>query len=100
MQPYELSKDAEEDPREVARYTLKKWGMEQLAEYRQGTKETLHAIGVQDIIARQFSKNYPQLRVTKYRYHYIFLSLKMLKSPLALALSINDVTLLTSLQDV
>jgi antitoxin HigA-1 len=35
MQPYELSKDAEEDLREVARYTRKKWGKEQLAEYRQ-----------------------------------------------------------------
>lgn len=72
MQPYELSKDAEEDLREVARYTLDQWGKEQLAEYRQGLKETFHTIGVQNVVSRQFSKNYPQLRVTKYRYHHIF----------------------------
>jgi len=72
MTTYELSKDAEDDLREVARYTLDTWGRGQLTEYRQGLKETFKAIGLQDVIARQFSKNYPQLRVTKYRYHYIF----------------------------
>lgn len=82
MQPYELSKDAEEDLREVARYTLKKWNKEQLAEYRQGLKDTFHAIGVQDIVARQFSKNYPQLRVTKYRYHYVFYITEGVEKPI------------------
>jgi len=72
MTTYALSKDAEDDLREVARYTLDTWGREQLAEYRQGLKEIFNAIGVQDIVARKFSKTYPQLRVTKYRYHYIF----------------------------
>ncbi len=82
MQPFELSKDAEEDLREVARYTLKKWGKEQLAEYRQGLKDTFLAIGVQDIVARQFSKNYPQLRVTKYRYHYVFYIVDGVEKPI------------------
>lgn len=82
MHPYKLSKDAEEDLREVARYTLKKWGTEQLAEYRQGLKETFHAIGVQDIADRQFSVNYPQLRVTKYRFHYIFFIAEGVEKPI------------------
>ena len=34
MTTYELSKDAEDDLRKVARYTLDTWGREQLAEYR------------------------------------------------------------------
>ncbi len=72
MRAYEFSKDAEEDLREVARYTLDTWGREQLTEYRQGLKKVFSSIGEQDIVARKFSKNYPQLRVTKYRYHYIF----------------------------
>ena len=64
MKSYELSKNAEQDLREVARYTLDTWGKEQLAEYRQGLKENFNAIGVQGIVTRKFSKDYPQLRVS------------------------------------
>jgi len=45
MTTYELSKDAEDDLREMARYTLDTWGREQLAEYRQGLKEIFNASG-------------------------------------------------------
>lgn len=69
---YELSKDAENDLKEVARYTRKHWGQEQLYKYRDGLKGTFNAIGSKTVNARQFSSKYPQLRVTKYRYHYIF----------------------------
>ena len=56
---YEFTKDAEKDLREVAQYTLNKWGKKALAEYRDGLKAT-------------FSKTFPQLLVTKYKYHFIF----------------------------
>lgn len=38
--PYELLKDAEADLREVARYTLKKWGKDALGIYRSGLNKT------------------------------------------------------------
>lgn len=82
MRAYELSKDTEEDLREVARYTLATWGRDQLNEYRQGLKEVFDAIGHQAIVARKFSKNYPQLRVTKYRYHYIFFIAEGVEKPI------------------
>lgn len=72
MQPYELSKDAEQDLREVARYTLNRWGKEILAQYRKGPKETFKAIAADDVPKRAFSKIYPDLMVTKYKCHYIF----------------------------
>ena len=86
MTTYELSKDAEEDLREVALYTLDAWGKEQLTEYRQGLKETFNAIGIQDVVARKFSKNYPQLRVTKYRYHYIFYIAEAVEKPIIIGI--------------
>jgi toxin ParE1/3/4 len=69
---YELTKDAEQDLREVARYTLNRWGKEMLQQYRKGLKETFKAIVSNDVPKRTFSKTYPDLMVTKYRYHYIF----------------------------
>ena len=80
MTNYELSKDAQNDLRDIARYTVKKWGKGQLAEYRKGLKETFKAIGLNDIAARQFSVNYPQLRVTKYHLFVNRLSIETLPS--------------------
>lgn len=72
MTHFDLSKDAQTDLQEVARYTLKQWGNEQLALYRDGLKDTFNGIGEDRVMGRSFSERFPQLRVTKYRYHYIF----------------------------
>ncbi len=72
MTLYELSKDAQADLREVARYTIKQWGKEQLTLYRNGLKDTFTGIAGSTVIGRQFSETFPQLSVTKYRHHYIF----------------------------
>ena len=72
MKNYRLTKDAEQDLREVARYTLKNWGPAMLQEYRGGLKTTFEAIGNNDVIRRDFSDNFPELLVTKFKYHFIF----------------------------
>jgi toxin ParE1/3/4 len=72
MKYYDLTKDAENDLREVARYTLNKWGKEKLQEYRVGLKNTFRAIGQNEMIRHSFSKVFPELLVTKYKYHFIF----------------------------
>ena len=72
MLSYELSLDAEDDLREIARYTLKRWGREALREYQDGLKRTINAIGDNTAQARTFSTLFPRVLVTKYRYHYIF----------------------------
>lgn len=72
MKRYALTKDAENDLREVARYTLNKWGKEALQRYRIGLKELFNAIAENQVIKHSFSQQFPQLLVTKYRYHYIF----------------------------
>ncbi|MEW8625187.1 MAG: type II toxin-antitoxin system RelE/ParE family toxin [Candidatus Thiodiazotropha sp.] len=72
MQPYELTKEAEQDLREVASYTLNRWGKEMLTRYRDGLKSTFKAIATDGIYKHAFSKTFPELMVTKYKYHYIF----------------------------
>ena len=72
MKYYELTKDAENDLREVARYTLNKWGGDKLQEYRGGLKDTFAAIGQKQIRQHPFSMQFPELLVTKYKYHFIF----------------------------
>jgi toxin ParE1/3/4 len=57
---FELTKDAEKDLREVARYTLNKWGREMLQEYRAGLKKLFEEIGKSNITKRQFSDNFPE----------------------------------------
>ncbi len=72
MKRYRLTKDAEKDLREVARYTLKKWGPAMLREYRSGLKKVLEAIANDNAVNRSFSDSIPELLVTKYKHHFIF----------------------------
>jgi plasmid stabilization system protein ParE len=72
MQSYELTEEAVRDLREVARYTLNRWGKEILQQYREGLKETFKAIASNNVPKRTFSRAFPDLLVAKYRYHYIF----------------------------
>jgi len=85
MNNYTLSKDAQADLREVARYTKRKWGKEQLAEYRKGLKTTFNAIGDNDVVPEKFSARHPQICVTKYRYHYIFYIAENVQKPIIIA---------------
>ena len=72
MASYVLSIDAEKDLQEVAQYTLHKWGAELFKLYREGLKNTFVALANNKIPKRAFSKTYPDLFVSKYRFHYIF----------------------------
>ena len=81
MTSYELTKDAENDLRDIARYTLKEWGKEAFERYRSGIKKTFQDIGKNKILKRQFSERFPELLVTKYRRYYIFYLTEKVKKP-------------------
>lgn len=72
MPAYILSKSAEQDLREIARYTLKKWGKTQLNSYRQMLKNSFEAIAAGDVVQRRFSENLPDVHITKAGAHFIF----------------------------
>ena len=81
MPDYELSPTAEKDIQQVTRYTLNKWGSESLEKYITGLKATFDAIGNGDALKREFSKRFPTVLVTKYRYHFVFYIREDLKIP-------------------
>jgi len=83
---YELTQGAEQDLREIARYTLKNWGSKSLESYWHGLKNTFKTIGKNDVIKRQFSDKFSQLLVTKYRYHFIFYITNPAKKPVIIAI--------------
>lgn len=53
--PYLLSIDAENDLREIARYTHQQWSNKQFIKYRDGLKNALTKIGEGQLIAKSFS---------------------------------------------
>ena len=71
MSLYQLSEDAEQDLKEVARYTLNKWGKNYLNDYRKGLKQTFDRL-VDVAPNHPFPDVFPDLCVFKYRFHYIF----------------------------
>ena len=81
MQTYVLTKDAEQDLRELARYTLSQWSRKILRQYQQGLKDTFNAIVNNDVPKRAFSEVFSDLYVTKYRYHYVFYFTDILPKP-------------------
>lgn len=72
MQTYVLSKEAEKDLREIARYTLNKWDDTAFRKYKNGLSKKMNDIGKNSVVEHSFSKTFPQLFVAKYRYHFIF----------------------------
>ena len=72
MLPYELTPAAEADLREVARYTLRQWGARQQRRYARQLETCFRGIADGSLRSRDFSERYPQVRVTRCQYHYIF----------------------------
>ena len=72
MPSYILSPDAQQDLKEIARYTYKRWGKDSFDAYRNGLRKTFNSIGKGNALKRPFLNAFPNLFVTKYRYHFIF----------------------------
>ena len=72
MQPYELTPSAEDDLKEIARYTLKQWGKQQSLHYASLLEACFLEISNKRVVSRQFTERYPQIRVTRCEHHFIF----------------------------
>jgi plasmid stabilization system protein ParE len=70
--PYELTPAAEADLREIARYTLRQWGVRQQRRYARLLEACFRGIAEGSARSRNFSERYPQVRVTQCQHHYVF----------------------------
>ena len=72
MLPYELTPAAEADLREIARYTLREWGVRQQEQYARLLARCFLGIAEGRVRARSFSERYPQVQVTRCEHHHVF----------------------------
>lgn len=72
MQPYDLTPSAEDDIKDIARYTLKQWGKKQSLQYASLLQTRFLEIADRSCFSRSFSERYPQIQVTRCEHHYIF----------------------------
>ena len=72
MRQYELTPSAQEDLKEIARYTLTEWGKKQSLHYAELLDATFSKIAAKNVNFRTFSKRYPQILVSRCEHHYIF----------------------------
>lgn len=72
MLPYDLTPSAEEDLKDIARYTLKEWGKKQSLQYASHLEKRFLEIVDRTSFSRAFSELFPQIQVTRCEHHYIF----------------------------
>ena len=72
MTAYFLSKAAEQDLREIAAYTKRKWGVNQLNKYRRELKKRVEELALNEVHHKQYSANLPYVYVNKVGAHFIF----------------------------
>jgi len=72
MLPYELTTPAQDDLKDIARYTLTEWGETQSIHYAELLETRFYEISARTAYARTFSKRYPEVLVSRCEHHYIF----------------------------
>lgn len=72
MRPYQLTQQAEQDLKEIYRYTIKTWGEKQARNYAGLLEKHFNDIAGKTAIVRSFSDLRSDVMVNKCKHHYIF----------------------------
>ena len=71
--PYVLTRDAENDLREIVRYTTRHWGEVQARRYLTRLSEGIRSAAAGQKPTRDLSAFQPGLRMARCEHHYVFL---------------------------
>ncbi|SER63341.1 Plasmid stabilization system protein ParE [Nitrosomonas sp. Nm51] len=86
MPDYKITAHAEQDLRDIARYTIDKWGMAQAERYEAILSKRFQEIAQRVVTPRIFLKKRPDLMFTHCEHHYIcYLQSKNSANPIILA---------------
>ncbi|NOS74110.1 MAG: type II toxin-antitoxin system RelE/ParE family toxin [Methyloglobulus sp.] len=99
MRPYVLTQLAENDLKDIARYTLKQWGKKQSLRYANSLETRFQEIADRNALSRTFSNLYPQIRVTHCEHHFIFYVYPEGKRPCIIAVLHERMDLISRLLD-
>ena len=72
MADYELTPDAENDLREIARYTTRTWGIVQARRYKADLLRGFKSIAKGSVLSRQPLPHRPDVQSCRCEHHYIF----------------------------
>ena len=99
MSDCEITPAAQRDLLEIARYTIKSWGVEQADRYEAALTELFAAIATGEARARSFLEHRPELRVSRCEHHYVFFLERQNARPFVLAVFHENMDLMTRLRD-
>lgn len=99
MLPYDLTELAEDDLKEIARYTLKNWGKKQSLHYAGLLEKRFREIADGIAHTKPFSNRYSQVRVSRCEYHYIFYIHSEKKRPCIIAVLHERMDILKQLKN-
>lgn len=83
---YQLTKEAAEDLRSIAHYTIDTWGIVQAKKYETQLKDCFEQIAQGNALARHPIPKRKDLLHTRCEHHHIFYTLRTDKPPLILAI--------------
>ena len=69
---YQLTDFAINDIKKNTQFTLDTWGADAVESYITSLLDKLDAIGRDEVVKEEYSDEYPNFFVTKFRYHKIF----------------------------
>lgn len=98
MPPYQLTAPAEEDLREIARYTRAQWGERQSLRYAGLLEKRFREIAAGTSQGRIVLERWPNLRVSRCEHHYIFYLLSPKTPPIIIAVLHERMDLLQRLK--
>jgi len=98
MPNYELAAAAEDDLRNIAQYTVSKWGARQAVHYGALLDAHFEAIGNGKARTRIFLPHRPELRVSRVEHHYVFHLERQEQRPLILAVFHENMDRMTRLR--
>jgi len=99
MSVYELTSSAQEDLKEIARYSITKWSKKQSLKYAELLEKRFHEIAARTAYSRNFSNRYPQILVTRCEHHYIFYIHPKEKPPRIIAILHERMNMLVRLKN-
>ncbi|HXT13759.1 MAG TPA: type II toxin-antitoxin system RelE/ParE family toxin [Candidatus Angelobacter sp.] len=95
---YQLTEAADQDLLAIARYTIRKWGVEQARRYEAILEDCFSAIAKGKIRPRVFLKRRPELLFTHCEHHYVFYVIKDDGWPLVIAVLHENMNLVARLK--
>lgn len=85
MADFQLTSEADSDLLEIARYTMRTWGEEQVERYESKLRGMFESIACGRPHSRVVLKSRPELLVSRCDHHYVFYRLRKSQAPLIIA---------------